>query len=762
MKGDTGMAQHRGGPKSAAAHALEPQTIAALINKGDPFSVLGPHEVSPGSWEIRAILPDADAAALVSPDGETMLAPMERRLAEGFFVGLVTASERPDYRLRVEKQDGIEIRDDPYRFGTFLSHDDIIQLSDPRSDAVYTKLGAHPISPAGIQGFLFAVWAPNARRVSVVGDFNGWDGRRHPMRRRHEGGVWELFIPGLSPGEPYKYEIIGLNGNLLALKADPVAFTAEKPPATASILKGAPDFEWRDEAWMKARATRNPRKAPMSIYECHLGSWARVPEEGNRYLTYRELAVRLIPYVKNLGFTHIELLPITEYPFDGSWGYQPISLYAPTSRFGTPEDFAAFVEAAHAAGIGLILDWVPAHFPNDPHGLAYFDGTHLYEHADPRQGFHQDWGTYIYNFERKEVASFLVANARFWLERYHLDGLRVDAVASMLYLDYSRKPGEWVPNRYGGNENLGAIEFLRRMNEVAYSSLPGAITIAEESTAWPGVSHPTYTGGLGFGFKWNMGWMHDTLRYISKDPVYRRYQHQDLTFGLLYAFSENFVLPLSHDEVVHGKGSLIRKMPGDRWQQFANLRAYFGFMWGHPGKKLLFMGGEFGQEREWNHDESLDWHLLEDPFHKGLQSLVRDLNRIYRSTPALHERDCEAKGFEWLVADDRDNSVIAWARWGDKEDALAVVVSNFTPIPREAYRIGVPLPGFYREALNTDADIYGGSNVGNLGGVAAESTPSHGKPCSVTLTLPPLATLVLVLEPGEPAANILFRLAGTS
>jgi 1,4-alpha-glucan branching enzyme len=754
MKGDIRMDQRRRGSQSAPPRPAEPPPVAEIVNSGDPFSVLGPHEISPGLWEIRAILPDADAVTVLDRDGETVLGVMERMPPDGLLVASFRASGRPDYRLRIERQGATEIRHDAYSFGTFLSHDDLMRIGDPTSDAVYTKLGAHFLDLGGIQGFLFTVWAPNARRVSVVGDFNSWDGRCHPMRRRHEVGIWELFIPDVTPDQRYKFEIIGLHGNLLALKADPIAFAAEHPPATASILKGAPTFDWQDADWMTSRSTQNHRKAAMSIYECHLGSWARVPEEGNRYLTYRELAVRLIPYVKNLGFTHIELLPITEYPFDGSWGYQPISLYAPTSRFGTPEDFAAFVEAAHAAGIGIILDWVPAHFPNDPHGLSYFDGTHLYEHADPRLGFHQDWGTYIYNFERQEVMSFLVANARFWLERYHLDGLRVDAVASMLYLDYSRKPGEWIPNRYGGNENLGAIDFIRKMNEVAYATSPGAVTIAEESTAWPGVSQPTYTGGLGFGFKWNMGWMHDTLRYISKDSVFRRYHHHDLTFGLLYAFSENFILPLSHDEVVHGKGSLLNKMPGDRWQRFANLRAYFGFMWGHPGKKLLFMGGEFAQEREWNHDESLDWHLLDDSFHKGVQTLIGDLNHAYQSIPALHERDCEAKGFEWLVADDRDNSVIAWARRGDDEKALAIVVSNFTPVPRETYRIGVPLPGFYREAVNTDAVQYGGSNVGNLGGVMAEDTPSHGQPCSLTVTIPPLATVILVLDSGGSRANI--------
>ncbi|WP_425493235.1 1,4-alpha-glucan branching protein GlgB [Microvirga zambiensis] len=754
MKGVAGMDQHRRGPQGAGKRRAEPPSVAEIVNSGDPFATLGPHEVGPGRWEIRIIRPDANEVTLLDRDGETVLGTMERRLPEGYFVGSVSATDRPDYRLRIERPDGSEIQHDPYSFGSFLTHDDLMRIGDSTSDAVYTKLGAHFLDLGGIAGFLFTVWAPNARRVSVVGDFNGWDGRRHPMRRRHEGGIWELFIPDITPDQRYKFEIVGLNGDLLALKADPIAFAAEHPPATASILQREQSFDWQDAEWMKERAAQNHRKAPMSIYECHLGSWARVPEEGNRYLTYRELAVRLIPYVKNLGFTHIELLPITEFPFDGSWGYQPISLYAPTSRFGTPEDFAAFVEAAHAAGIGIILDWVPAHFPNDPHGLSYFDGTHLYEHADPRLGFHQDWGTYIYNFERQEVMSFLVANARFWLERYHLDGLRVDAVASMLYLDYSRKAGEWIPNRYGGNENLGAIDFIRKMNEVAYATSPGAITIAEESTAWPGVSHPTYTGGLGFGFKWNMGWMHDTLRYIGKDPVFRRYHHHDLTFGLLYAFSENFILPLSHDEVVHGKGSLIGRMPGDQWQRFANLRAYFGFMWGHPGKKLLFMGGEFAQEREWDHDESLDWHLLDNSFHKGVQNLIKDLNQAYRSIPALHERDCEAKGFEWIVSDDRDNSVIAWLRRGDDGEALAVVVSNFTPVPREGYRIGVPLPGTYREAVNTDAALYGGGNLGNLGGVKAERTPSHGRPCSLALTIPPLATLILVRDNEASGANI--------
>ncbi|WFT83723.1 1,4-alpha-glucan branching protein GlgB [Methylobacterium sp. CB376] len=711
---------------------------------GDPFAVLGPHEVSPGRWEVRAVLPEARAAALIL--GEARI-EMERRHPAGFFVGAFAHEGRPDYRIAVEAWDNTErLRRDPYEFGTTLNQAEIGLLRDVGNDAVQRVLGGQADTIGGVPGFRFAVWAPNARRVSVVGDFNDWDGRRHPMRLWHDGGVWELFIPDLPKGTNYKFEIRGPDGAVLPLKADPVAFAAQQPPETASRLNGRPQPRWRDGAWMGSRGKADHRHSPISIYEVHLGSWARVPEEGNRYLTYRELAARLIPYVKEMGFTHIELLPITEHPFDGSWGYQPVSLFAPTSRFGSPEDFCEFVNAAHEAGLGILLDWVPGHFPLDAHGLGLFDGTHLYEHADPRQGFHQDWGTYIYNFGRTEVSAFLAANARFWLEEYHLDGLRVDAVASMLYLDYSRRAGEWIPNQYGGNENLDAINFLRRTNEATYAHAPGTMTVAEESTSWPGVSHPTYTGGLGFGFKWNMGWMHDTLRFISKDPVHRRYHHNDLTFGLLYAFSENFILPLSHDEVVHGKGSLIGKMPGDRWQRFANLRAYFGFMWGHPGKKLLFMGGEFGQEREWNHNQSLDWHLLDDAFHRGVKDLVRDLNHLYAAVPALHARDTEAAGFEWLVADDADNSVIAWARKGREAGQVAIVVSNFTPIPRHGYRIGVPAPGYYREAINTDAAAYGGSNVGNYGGLEASCDPSHGQSCSLTLSLPPLGTVILVRE----------------
>ncbi|WP_423794445.1 1,4-alpha-glucan branching protein GlgB [Methylobacterium durans] len=733
-------------PQADEGRTVHKDAIAAVMaaNHGDAFAVLGPHQVGPKTWEVRAVLPEAKGATLLVGDARIAF---ERRHPDGFFVAKVPSEGRPLYEIEVETWDGAkQRRHDPFSFGSSLEQHDVNALREVGTNVVYRVLGAQAGKLDGVDGFRFAVWAPNAKRVSVVGEFNDWDGRRHPMRLWRDGGIWELFVPGLKAGATYKYEVRGPDGALLPLKADPVAFAAQQPPETASVLHGLGEPAWRDAAWMEGRGRKDPRHAAISIYEVHLGSWARVPDEGNRYLTYKELAARLIPYVKEMGFTHIELLPITEHPFDGSWGYQPVSLFAPTSRFGSPDDFVHFVNAAHEAGIGVMLDWVPGHFPLDAHGLGQFDGTHLYEHADPRQGFHQDWGTYIYNFGRTEVSTFLAANARFWLEHYHLDGLRVDAVASMLYLDYSRRAGEWIPNQYGGNENLDAIHFLRKTNEATYSHAPGTITVAEESTSWPGVSHPTYTGGLGFGFKWNMGWMHDTLQFISKEPIHRRYHHHDLTFGLLYAFSENFILPLSHDEVVHGKGSMLGKMPGDRWQKFANLRAYYGFMWGHPGKKLLFMGGEFGQEREWNHNQSLDWHLLDDPQHRGVKDVIRDLNRLYTSTPALYSRDVEAGGFQWLVADDQDNSVIAWARKGKEPNEIAIVVSNFTPVPREGYRIGVPAPGFYREAFNSDAEGYGGTNVGNMGGLHAEASESHGQAHSLCLRLPPLATMIFVLD----------------
>jgi 1,4-alpha-glucan branching enzyme len=719
--------------------AVSEGAIDAILDArhGDPFAVLGPHRIGDDRWEIRVLLPQALKVTVQA--GSTTL-PLTR-IRDGFFCGNLSSRERPAYRLTVD--DGaqqIEM-DDAYRFGPSIGDADLDAVQGGGQRPLHDVLGAHPVDIDGIGGTRFAVWAPNARRVSVVGDFNGWDGRRHPMRHHPRSGVWELFVPRAAKGQRYKYELIGPDGRLLPLKSDPFAFQAEHPPATASVIA---EVGAGPPAIVSHGGPHH--RGPMSIYEVHLGSWARRPEEGGRSLTYRELADKLIPYVKDLGFTHIELLPITEFPFDGSWGYQPISLFAPTSRFGTPDDFRAFVDAAHKAGIGILLDWVPAHFPNDAHGLASFDGTHLYEHADPRQGFHQDWGTCIYNFGRCEVVAFLVENARFWVQTYGLDGLRVDAVASMLYLDYSRKAGEWVPNRFGGNENLEAIDFLRRMNETVYGSSPQAVTVAEESTAWPGVSKPVWAGGLGFGFKWNMGWMHDTLSYMARDPIYRRHHHHEITFGLLYAFSENFILPLSHDEVVHGKGSLIARMPGDRWQKFANLRAYFAFMWAHPGKKLLFMGGEFGQVREWNHDASLDWHLLDEDMHRGVQALVRDLNRAYVHRPALWELDSDPAGFGWIVGDDSANSVYVFQRRSADGRPLVAAV-NFTPVVREGYRIGVPTCGRWREILNSDAAMYGGGNIGNMGAVQADQTASHGLPCSIELTLPPLGCIWL--EPDE-------------
>jgi 1,4-alpha-glucan branching enzyme len=737
-------------PVNRSPEAMAHELVEAIAhgNHGDPFAVLGPHPTEKGV-AIRAMLPDAARVWVIAREDERSLGEMERIHPNGFYSVVLDGAEAPlDYRLRIETGHDARIIEDPYRFPPVLGETDVYLLAEGTHQDLYRRLGAHPMELAGHEGVAFAVWAPNASQVSVIGDFNGWDGRCHPMRRRIECGVWELFIPGLDAGQGYKFEIKGPGGEILPLKADPLAFYCERPPLTASRIQGLPDREWRDEAWLAAREAASRRDAPISIYECHLGSWMRVPEEGARYLSYAELGERLVPYVKELGFTHIELLPITEHPFDGSWGYQPIGLFAPTSRHGTPGQFAAFVERCHQEGLGVILDWVPGHFPTDAHGLGLFDGTHLYEHADPRQGFHLDWNTLIYNFGRREVANFLLSSALYWLDCFHLDGLRVDAVASMLYLDYSREAGQWLPNVHGGRENLEAIDFLRRMNELAYSRFPGIATVAEESTAWPGVSQPTHSGGLGFGYKWNMGWMHDTLVYMSKDPVHRRWHHNQMTFGMVYAFSENFVLPLSHDEVVHGKGSLLGKMPGDRWQKFANLRAYFGYMFAHPGKKLLFMGGELAQEREWNHDASLDWHLLDDPSHRGMQSLIRDLNAAYRSLPALHELDCEPGGFDWVEGGDAERSVFAFLRYGRDPAHPVLAVSNFTPVPQHGYRLGVPYPGYYREVVNSDAAIYGGSNLGNAGGVWAEPVPSHGQPYSLQLTLPPLGSLLLSHTPG--------------
>ncbi|TAN59082.1 MAG: 1,4-alpha-glucan branching protein GlgB, partial [Rhodospirillales bacterium] len=604
-------------------------------------------------------------------------------------------------------------------------------------------MGAHLMEIDGVPGTRFTVWAPNARRVSVIGDFNQWDGRRHAMRLHPGVGIWEIFVPGIGEGDVYKFEIKAKSGALLAEKSDPYGFWAEVPPKSASRVWHREGRVWQDGDWMAKRQNMNALDKPVSIYEVHLESWRRVPEEGNRPLSYREMAHQLAQYVEEMGFTHVEFLPVHEHPFDGSWGYQPIGLFAPTSRYGTPDDFAYLVDYLHQRGIGTIIDWVAGHFPSDAHGPAWFDGTHLFEHEDPRQGLHKDWNTLIYNYGRNEVANFLLANALFWMEKFHIDGLRVDAVASMLYLDYSREPGEWIPNIHGGNENLEAISFIRRMNELVYGQHAGVMTIAEESTAWPMVSRPTWLGGLGFGLKWNMGWMHDTLRYMSKDPVHRRYHHDDLTFGLLYAWHENFILPLSHDEVVHGKGSILSRMPGDRWQRFANLRAYYGFMFGQPGKKLLFMGCEFGQENEWNYQSSLDWHLLDDHFHEGTRRCVADLNHIYRETPALHEQDCDHAGFSWIDCDDRDNSVISWLRKSKGEQDIVLLVSNFTPVLRHGYRVGVPRGGYWAEIFNSDSGHYGGSDAGNGGGLGADNHGWHGQPHSLMLTLPPLSTIAL-------------------
>jgi 1,4-alpha-glucan branching enzyme len=722
----------------------------------DPFSVLGMHKEHRDGAEklvVRAFLPQARKVGVVDTATGQVVADLPQVRDQGFFAGPIAGRQQAfRYRLRLlpyGSEDTYDI-EDPYRFGPVLGELDIHLLVEGTHLRAFEKLGAHTATVDGVAGTTFALWAPNARKASVVGDFNGWDGRRHPMRCRFECGVWEIFMPGVHAGEIYKYELKDRFGNRLAEKADPFALEAENPPKTGSVVPDPTEYEWEDGAWMRSRSHHNDRDAPVSIYEVHLGSWKRKPEEGNRYLTYRELADDLVPYVKDMGFTHVELMPVHEFPFDGSWGYQPVGLFAPTSRYGKPNDLKYFIDVCHREGLGVLIDWVAGHFPTDPHGLVYFDGTHLYEHSDPRKGKHMDWDTLIFNYGRREVSNFLLSNALYWMEEFHVDGLRVDAVASMLYLDYSRKEGQWIPNMFGGRENLEAIDFIKRMNELVYGHHEGVMTVAEESTSWPMVSRPTYLGGLGFGYKWNMGWMNDTLRYMCKEPIHRRYHHNLLTFGLLYAFTENFILPISHDEVVHGKGSLLSKMPGDSWQKFANLRCYFAFMWTMSGKKLLFMGCEFGQGDEWNHNKSLDWHLLEYPMQRGAQALVRDLNFLYRAQPALYETDCAGEGFQWIDCHDSDNSIISYVRIARNPEDLVVIVCNFTPVVRKSYRLGVPKDGPYAELLNTDAECYAGSGVGNAGRVDAEAHEAHGRPYSLVLNLPPLGALVL--KPLTPIA----------
>jgi 1,4-alpha-glucan branching enzyme len=703
----------------------------------EPHRLLGAH-TEDGRVVIRAFRPDATGVvALVGPEGKPERVKLDQVHDAGLFEGTLDGTTLPSaYRLEVSYASGSFVIDDPYRFWPTIGELDQYLLGEGRHERLWQRLGAHEMTVDGVAGTAFAVWAPNARAIRVVGDFNSWDGRLHPMRALGSSGIWELFIPGVAAGARYKYELITPSG-ALTLKADPVAFAAERPPKTASVVYTS-HHTWGDDKWMAARERSDRLAEPMSIYEVHLGSW-------RHGLSYRELAEQLPDYVAGLGFTHVEFMPVAEHPYAPSWGYQVSAYYAPTARFGSPDDLRYLIDKLHQRGIGVLVDWVPAHFPKDAFALARFDGTALYEHEDPRRGEHPDWGSLVFNFGRNEVRNFLTANALYWLEEFHVDGLRVDAVASVLYLDYSRKEGEWVPNEYGGNEDLDAVRFLKDFNTVTYREHPGAMTVAEESTAWPSVSRPVYLGGLGFGFKWNMGWMHDTLQFISKDPIYRRFHHHQLTFSLIYAFSENFILPISHDEVVHGKGSLLGKMPGDTWRRFANLRAYLGYMWAHPGKQLLFMGCELGQEAEWSHERSIDWESLADPDHEGVQSLVRDLNRVYREHPALWQQDSKPEGFSWIDPNDVDDNALSFIRWAADGRPL-VCLCNFSPVPRSDYRIGLPTVGHWVEVLNTDSQTYNGSNVGNMGVVEAEAIEWDGQPASARVTLPPLATVWLAPE----------------
>jgi len=724
----------------------------------DPFHFLGPHWIErkgKPSLAIRVLWPGAAEVSVIGIGDKVI--PAARIHPDGLFEAILAPEFTPArpgeavsptaYRLRFRFPGGVTAEwYDPYAFPPLLSDYDLYLSGEGTHYLKYEKLGAHVREVAGVRGVHFGVWAPNAKRVSVVGNFDSWDGRVHAMRSRGASGIWEIFLPGLDEGTLYKFEILSRYADYLGLKSDPYGFWAELRPKTASVVFNIDRYEWNDSSWLEARAARDWLHSPMSIYEVHAGSWRRKTDEGNRWLTYRELAEEIIPYVKRLGYTHIEFMPLMEYPFDASWGYQTVGYYAVTSRYGTPTDFMYFVDRCHQEGLGVILDWTPAHFPRDAHGLGFFDGTHLYEHQDPRLGEHPDWGTFVFNYGRNEVQNFLLSNALFWIDKYHVDGLRVDAVASMLYLDYSRKAGEWIPNELGGRENLAAIAFLKRLNEVLHARHPGALMIAEESTSWPAVSRPVYIGGLGFDLKWNMGWMNDTLRYMSLDPVHRQFHHNELTFSMLYAFHENFVLPLSHDEVTHGKRALLEKMPGDDWQKFANLRLLFGYMHGHPGKKLLFMGGELGQRWEFWEENTVQWELEASSWHRGIQRLVGDLNRLHTSEPALHEVDFEWSGFEWLEANDAAASVLSFVRRSRNPDNFVVVVCNFTPVVREEYRVPVPRAGFYREILNTDSSFYEGTNIGNGGGVNAEPIPWNDRPYSIKLRLPPLAVMYFKLQ----------------
>ena len=730
---------------------LHSEQIEALVsaNFSDVFSVLGMHPYPEGKGlVVRCFMPEALSVDVIARSNGRKVASLKQIHQDGLFEGQMGRRvNRFDYYFLISYPQAQITVEDPYQYPSLLNEDDIYLFAEGTQEKAHQWMGAHKRELNGVSGTLFVVWAPNASRVSVVGDFNHWDGRHHVMRMHFDCGIWEIFVPGIIESVVYKYEIKNKHGKVLPLKTDPYAFAMQAAPDTASISLLDKDFSWSDADWLATRDKSPQHHAnAVSIYEVHLGSWRRNSGDQHDYLSFRQLAEQLIPYVVEMGFTHLQLMPISEFPFDGSWGYQPIGLFAPTSRFGTADDFKFFVDQCHSHDLGVLLDWVPGHFPTDEHGLGQFDGSHLYEHEDLQKGFHPDWNTLIYNYGRPEVLSYLLSNALFWLDEYHVDGLRVDAVASMLYLDYSREDGAWSPNVLGGRENLEAIEFLKKVNSRVYWNNPGAMMVAEESTAWPGVSRPVDQNGLGFGFKWNMGWMNDTLRYMERDPIHKKHHHQEMTFSMVYAFDENFVLPLSHDEVVHGKGSLLTKMPGDEWQKFANLRAYLGFMWGHPGKKLLFMGGEFAQVEEWNHDQSLDWHLLDSEKHLGVQNLVKDLNSVYREQGALHQLDCHHGGFEWLDSNNSEHSIFAFLRRGIDGTSPVIVVSNLTPTPHYNYRLGVPHAGHYVERLNTDSTEYGGSNLGNQGGLDSVEQNWGGQPYHLNVTLPPLSTLVFVLK----------------